>query len=143
MGVGFNDGFSDSASVEQKMKTYEANKMNFMRVWLSGSGINGSQWTSWASNFLPNDAYLPGTSFDITNTYNGGDVSLRLDDANPCLYADFWQGGVPVEPNTKYQVWARVKVSGVTGPAVAGGEYGFVIKQGGWLGTDCVKAGTG
>jgi hypothetical protein len=144
VGVGFNDGFSgsDSASVEQKMASYEANKMNFMRVWLSGSGINGSQWTSWASNFLGNDGYLPGTSLDISNTYNGGDVSLRLDDANPCLYADFWQGGVPVEPNTKYTVWARVKVSGVTGPLVSG-EYGFVIKQGGWLGTDCVKAGVG
>ncbi len=142
VGVGFNDGFSDSASVEQKMTSYQANKMNFMRVWLSGSGINGSQWTSWASNYLSNDAYLPGTSFDITNTYNGGDVSMRLDDANPCLYADFWQGGVPVEPNTKYQVWARVKVSGVSGPA-GSGEYGFVIKQGSWLGTDCVKAGSG
>ncbi len=142
VGVGFNDGFSDSASVEQKMAGYEANKMNLMRVWLSGAGINGSQWTSWASNYLPNDAYLPGTSYDLSNTYNGGDVSLRLDDANPCLYADFWQGGVPVEPNTKYQVWVRVKVSGVSGPA-ASGEYGFVIKQGDWLGTDCVKAGNG
>jgi hypothetical protein len=142
VGVGFNDGFSDSASVEQKMASYEANKMNFMRVWLSGSGINGSQWTSWASNYIGQDGYLPGTSYDINNTYNGADVSLRLDDANPCLYADFWQGGVPVEPNTRYSVWARVKVSGVSGPA-AGGEYGFVIKQGGWLGTDCVKAGVG
>ncbi len=114
-----------------------------MRVWLSGSGMNGSQWTSWASNFIDQDAYLPGTSFDIANTYNGGAVSLRLDDASPCLFADFWQGGVPVEPNTTYTVTARVKVSGVSGPAAAGGDYGFVIKQGGWLGTDCVKTGTG
>ncbi len=142
VGVGFNDGFSDSASVEQKMTSYQQNQMNFMRVWMSGSGINGSQWTSWASNFLPQDGYLPGTSFDIANTYNGGPVSMRLDDAGPCLYADFWQGGVPVEPNTTYQVWARVKVNAVSGPAAAG-DYGFVIKQGGWLTTDCVKSGTG
>ena len=142
VGVGFNDGFSDSASVEQKMVTYQQNKMNFMRVWQSGSGINGSQWTSWASNFLSQDGYLPGTSFDIANTYNSSPVSMRLDNAGPCLYADFLQGGVPVEPNTTYQVSARVKVSGLAGPATAG-EYGFVIKQGGWLGTDCVKPGTG
>lgn len=142
VGVGFNDGFSDSASVEQKMTSYQQNQMNFMRVWMSGSGINGSQWTSWASNFLPQDGYLPGTSFDIANTYNGGNVSMRLDDVNPCLYADFWQGGVPVEPSTTYQVWARIKVTGITGPVTAG-NYGFVIKQGGWLTTDCVKSGTG
>jgi hypothetical protein len=140
--VGFNDGFSDSASVETKMSSYQQNQMNLMRVWMSGSGINGSQWTSWASNFLSQDAYLPGTNFDLSNTYNGGPVSLRLDNANPCLYADFWQGGVPVEPSTKYQVWARVKVSGVTGPAAAG-DYGFVIKQGGWLDKTCANAGTG
>ncbi len=143
VGVGFNDGFSDSQSVEQKMTSYQQNQMDFMRVWLSGSGINGSQWTSWASNFIEQDAYLPGTSFDIANTYNGAEVSMRLDNENPCLFADFWQGGVPVEPNTTYTVTARVKVSGVSGPAAAGGDYGFVIKQGGWLGTDCVKTGTG
>lgn len=143
IGVGFNDGFSDSVSVATKMASYQQNQMNLMRVWMSGSGINGSQWTSWASNFLSQDAYLPGTSFDITNTYNGEDVSLRLDDANPCLYADFWQGGVPVEPNTTYTVTARIKVNGISGPTVAGSDFGFVIKQGGWLDKDCVKTGTG
>jgi hypothetical protein len=142
VGVGYNDGFSDSASVDQKMAAYQQNKMDFMRVWMSGSGINGSQWTSWASNFIGQDGYLPGTSFDTANTYNGGAVSMRLDNTNPCLYADFWQGGVPVESNTKYQVSARVKVSGVTGPAAAG-DYGFVIKQGGWLDKTCANSGTG
>jgi hypothetical protein len=68
---------------------------------------------------------------------------MRLDDANPCLFADFWQGGVPVEPNTLYTISARIKVSGVSGPAVPGSDYGFVIKQGGWLATDCAKTGTG
>ncbi|HEX7434549.1 MAG TPA: hypothetical protein VF326_12930, partial [Anaerolineaceae bacterium] len=37
---------------------------------------------------------------------------------------------------------ARVKVSGITAP-VSAGDYGFAIKQGGWLATDCVKTGTG
>jgi hypothetical protein len=136
VGVGFNDGYDNSAQAEQKMAAYEQNKMNFMRVWLSGSGINGSQWTAWASHHLPNDAYLPGVNFDVANTYNGGTVSMRLDDSNPCFYADFWRGGVPVQPNTSYTVTARVKVSNVTGPS-ASGDYGFVIKQGGWLDKAC------
>ncbi len=142
VGVGFNDGYDNSAQAEQKMTAYEQNKMNFMRVWLSGSGINGSQWTAWASHHLPNDAYLPGVNFDVANTYNGGTVSMRLDDSNPCFYADFWRGGVPVQPNTSYTVTARVKVSNVTGPA-ASGDYGFVIKQGGWLDKACSTSGTG
>ena len=118
------------------MIQYEQNKINFIRVWLSGSGINGSQWTSWASHHVPNDNYLPGVNFDWTNTYNDSSVSLKLDSSAPCIFSDFWQGGIPVEPNTTYQLSARVKVDSVTGPA-SSGDYGFVIKQGGWLGTDC------
>ncbi len=139
IGVGYNDGFDNIQSVEQKMQSYEQNKIDFMRVWMSGSGINGSQWTSWASNFLSQEGYLPGTNFDTQNTYNGGDVSLRLDNNNPCFYTDFWQGGVPAEPNTTYKVWARVKVSDVSGS----GDYGFVIKQGDWLDKSCADSGTG
>jgi hypothetical protein len=65
-----------------------------------------------------------------------------LDQKNPCLFADFWQGGIPAEPNTSYTVWARVKVDGVQGPA-SSGEYGFVIKQGTWLDKECAEAGNG
>jgi hypothetical protein len=136
VGVGFNDGFDNTTDVNAKMDAYQQNKMNFMRVWLSGDGINGSQWTSWASHTLDGDGYLPGVSLDTNVTYNGGDVSLRLDNDSPCLYADFWQGGVPVDPNTTYTVWARVKVSNLSG-----GD--FVIKQGDWLGTGCSSSGTG
>jgi hypothetical protein len=142
IGVGFNDGFNGSNDVAAKMRSYEQNKINFIRVWMSGSSINGSHWTSWASHHLPGDGYLPGVNFDIYNTYNGGDVSFRLDDRNPCLYTEFWQGGLPVLPNTSYTVWARVRMDGVSGPAGAG-SYGFVIKQGDWLGTDCTKPEAG
>ena len=118
------------------MQKYEQNKMDFMRVWLSASSINGSQWTSWASSYLPQDSYLPGVSLDTQTTFNGADVSLRLDAASPCVFADFWQGGVPAEPNTQYSVSARVKVSGLTGPANSG-PYGFLVKQAGWLNQTC------
>jgi hypothetical protein len=142
IGVGFNEGFSTTSKVSQSMKAWEENKMNFIRVWMSGSGINGSQWTSWASHHVGNDGYIPGVSLDIHNTYKGSDVSLRLSNNNPCLYGDFWQNGIPVQPNTNYTVWARVKLNNVTGPA-ASGDYGFVIKQAGWLGKDCAKGGGG
>jgi hypothetical protein len=142
VGVGFNDSFDDTTTVEQKVQRYEQYRMNFMRVWMSGAGINGSQWTSWASHHLPGDGYLPGVLFDTQNTYNGADVAMKLDDSNPCFFAGFSQGGVPVEPNVTYRVEARVKLEGVTGPASAG-DFGFVVKQGDWLGTDCDKAGKG
>ncbi len=142
VGAGFDDGFNETSVVAQKMQRYEQYKMNLMRVWMSGAGINGSHWTSWNSHHLPGDAYLNGVLFDIQNTYEGADVAMKLDDSNPCFFAGFTQGGIPVEPNTTYRVEARVKLEGVTGPASTG-EYGFVIKQGQWLGTNCDKAGQG
>jgi hypothetical protein len=142
IGVGFNDGFHGTNEVAEKMSLYEQYKMNFIRVWMSGAGMNGSHWTSWASHHLSGHGYLPGVNFDTGTTYNGGDVSLRLDDSNPCFYTDFWQAGLPVLPNTSYTVWARVRLEEVSGPA-SSGNYGFVIKQGNWLGTDCAKPDTG
>ncbi len=141
-GVGFNTGFRESDQVDQMLTAFEQNKMNFMRVWMSGAGINGSQWTSWTSPYLPNDAYLPGVNFDIDHTYQGADVSMRLDDQNACFFTDFAQGGIPVEPQTVYDVSARIMLDQVSGPA-GSGDYGFVIKQAGWLGTDCNLAGNG
>jgi hypothetical protein len=140
VGMGFNEGFETTAKVAQKMTSFKANKLNFIRTWMSGAGINGSQWTSWASHHIGNDGYIPGVSFDISNTYNGADLSLKLGSSNPCLYSDFWQKSIPVLPDTNYSVWARVKLNDVRGPATSG-DYGFVIKQGGWLGTDCNKSG--
>jgi hypothetical protein len=140
VGVGFNEGFSTTSKVAQSMQAWEQNKMNFIRVWMSGSGINGSQWTSWASHHVGNDGYIPGVNLDTNNTYNGSDVSLKLGNSNPCLYGDFWQNGIPVQPNANYTVWARVKLNNVTGPS-SSGDYGFVIKQGGWLGTECNRSG--
>ena len=142
IGVGFDDSFDDITQVARKTQRYEQNKMNLMRVWLSAAGINGSQWTSWASHHLPGDGYLPGVLFDTQNTFSGADVAMKLDNTNPCFFAGFQQGGIPVEPNVTYRIEARVKLDGVTGPAGAG-DYGFVVKQGDWLGIDCDKSAKG
>src|SRR3990170_4768089 len=142
VGVGFNESFSSTANAEQKLQSLEANRINFLRVWLSGSSINGSQWSPWSSHHLPSDAYLPAVGLDAQDTYNGADVAWRLDGANPCLFADWAQGGIPVEPSTTYTVSARVRLSGLTGPAGTG-AWGFVIKQAGWLGTACDQPNNG
>ena len=138
-GVGYNDSFSNVENVEAKLTLYEQNKMNLMRVWMSGASINGSQWTSWASHHLPFDGYMPGVGLDIAHTYHGSDVAFRLDADNPCYYADFWQGGIPVQPNTSYTVRARVKLTNITG-LLNSGDYGFIIKRAGWLGSTCNQA---
>jgi hypothetical protein len=106
VGVGFNESFASTSIAEDKMSSFEANRINFLRVWMSGSSINGSQWSPWSSHHLPSDAYLPGVGLDTANTYDGADVAWRLDNANPCLFADWAQGGIPVEPNTSYTVSA-------------------------------------
>jgi hypothetical protein len=141
-GVGFNTGYETSPQAETQMALMEAHKINFIRVWLSGAGINGSQWSSWSSHHLPYDGYLPGVSLDMTNKVPGSDTAFRLDNQNPCLFADFAQGGIPVTPRTTYQVMVRLRLDQITG-AGAPGSYGFVIKQGNWLGTSCANSGNG
>src|SRR5579859_507474 len=131
VGVGFNDAFGAADATEQKLQRYEQHQINFLRVWMSSAGINGSAWSSWASHHLAADGYLPGVAFDTANNYQGGDVSLRLDSANPCLFSDFYQGGIAVEPGSIYEISARVKLDHVSGPVTAGAS-GFVIKRGQW-----------
>ncbi len=138
IGLGFNDRLLESSKVETDFANYEAHQINFLRVWMSELGINGSQWTSWASHHYPFDGYLPGVQYDRLTTYDGSDFSIRLDDYNPCVYADFWQGNLPSQPNTTYVFNARVKVEAVTGPA-ATGAYGFIVKTDDWLDTGCVN----
>ncbi|MGQ9814316.1 MAG: hypothetical protein ACUVR3_04095, partial [Candidatus Roseilinea sp.] len=138
VGVGYNGSFARNAvEAAQRMALHEEYGINFLRVWLSGLGINGSAWTSWAWSNQPIDGYLPATNLDIDNTFNGADVSFRLMPSMGCYFADFWQNGIPVEPNTVYSLTARVRLQGVTGPATAGQPYGFVVKQGGWPDSAC------
>ena len=138
IGLGFNDRLLESTQVETDFTNYEAHQINFLRVWLSELGINGSQWTSWASHHYPFNGYLPGVQYDRLTTFDGADFSIRLDANNPCVYADFWQRNLPSQPNTTYVFQARVKAANVTGPA-GSGAYGFVVKTAGWLDKGCVN----
>lgn len=130
VGAGFNESFASIEATENKVSNFEEYKMNLMRIWLSGAGINGSQWTSWSSHHIPGEGYLPAVYFDTRNTFAGADVAWKLDDKNPCLFAGFAQGGIAVEPGTEYRVSARIKLENVTAP-------GFAIKIADWLDKGC------
>lgn len=134
-GAGFNDGLDDATLAAARMAEFRQNQINFIRAWMSSSGINGSQWTPWSSFHLSFDAYLPPTSFDTTVTYAGHDLSYRLDSTNSCLFQGWLSGPVAVEPNTAYEIRARVKVADAAG--------GFVIKTGGWMQQTCSQPGQG
>lgn len=140
-GVGYNGGFESIVQAAQRMPDYEAHKINFLRIWMSGSALNGSQWSPWVSQ-LGDDGYLPGVSLDTQVTYAGGDVSLRLDQNNHCFFAGWRQGPIPVEPLTSYRIWLRLKTEGLSGPQ-APGEWGFAVKLGDWLGGDCDRPSSG
>ena len=138
IGAGFNSSFDEVADTDARLTTYAANKLNLLRVWIAGSGINGSQWTSWA-NAGSSGGYLPYESLAITNTFNGADVALLLDSNLTCVFSDFWQPKVSVEPSTAYSVSVRARTNSLTGGASAG----FAVKIGGFLGSTCDDVGAG
>jgi hypothetical protein len=138
IGLGFNGTANRTIDVAADFADYEEHGINFIRVWLSAAGINGSHWSSWTSHHTNPAGYLPGVHYERQVTYNGADFALKLDDYNPCLFADFWQAGLPAQPNTTYVFEARVKAENITGPA-ATGPHGFVVKTGGWLNKACVE----
>ena len=138
VGVGYNGGFASNAGLaEQRMALYESYGMSFFRLWLSMLGINGSEWSSWGWPNQPWDGYLPATNLEIFNTFQGADVSYRLANVMRCYFSDYWQNGIPVEPNTTYSLTARIKADGVAGPASSGQPYGFVVKRGNWPDATC------
>lgn len=138
--AGFNAGFRGLEDTARRMQDYEKHKINFLRTWMSGDGINGSQWTPWASFHLSFDGYLPPVSLDSANHAPGSELSFKLDSSNPCLFQGWQQGPIAVEAGKSYTVWARVKTRGVSGNHA---QTGFVIKTGGWLDKQCRAAASG
>lgn len=142
IGVGHNSGFDSTYDADTTFDVYQANGANFFRIWLSGSSIAGAAWAPWSSHHLGYEGYLPPTSLSVEEAYGDGDFSMKLWSENPCMFQGH-ASVIPVQPDTTYQVRARVKTVGVTGPAVVGHPYGFVVKLGGWLGEACSAADQG
>lgn len=144
-GAGF-DGDRFTYHVDTDMRRFERYRVNFLRVWMSGSGIFMAPWNPWHSHQLPGEGgYLNPSSLSYANAYADHQFSLRLWDyadpamsnrRNPCMFQGF-SNNIAVKPNTTYLVRARVRAVGVTGPRDARYPYGFTIRRGGWLGETC------
>ncbi len=144
-GAGF-DGDRFTYHVDAEMRRFERYRVNFLRVWMSGSGISMAPWNPWHSHHLPGEGgYFNPTSLSYANAYADHQFALRLWDyadpamsnrRNPCMFQGF-SNNIAVRPNTTYLVRARVRAVGVTGPRGARYPYGFTIRRGGWLGETC------
>jgi uncharacterized repeat protein (TIGR01451 family) len=149
IGVGYNAGFENrrySYAVDEEMQRFGENRVNFLRIWMTGSGIYMAPWHPWNSHHLPYEGgYFNAASLTYDESYEDHLFSLRLwdfadpevsDRRNPCMFQGF-SNNVSVKPNTAYQLRVRLKTTGVTGPRAPGYPYGFTVRKGGWLGDTC------
>ncbi len=149
IGMGHGSGFNSGRftyDVDADMRLFEANRVNFIRVWMSGNSIYMAPWHPWNSHHLPHEGgYFTPASLSYQHSYADHLFALRLWDyndsaisnrRNPCMFQGF-ANNVAVKPNTTYRLWVRAKLIGVSGPRNAAYPYGFTIRKGGWLGEQC------
>jgi hypothetical protein len=112
IGVGHGEGVSGwrfTYDVDDTLARLEAGRVNFVRMWMTGSSIFMAPWNPWHSHHLPGEGgYFNPTSLTYTHAYTGHLVSLRLWDyadpsmegrRNPCMFQGF-TNNVAVRPNT-------------------------------------------
>jgi hypothetical protein len=151
VGVGFNSGFENERftyCADEEMRRFEENRVNFLRIWMTGSSIYMAPWHPWYSHHLPYEGgYLPAASLTYDESYNDHLLSLRLwdfpdpdvhDKQNPCMFQGF-SNNVSVKPNTTYRLRVRLKTAGVTGPRDPSYPYGFTVRKADWLGEACSR----
>lgn len=129
---GYNVAFYTLPRVEEAMRAWQENGINFVRVWLSGSSINGAAWTSWSFPSQPTGA----VALAQVSTTPGDQFALYINNERRCVYSDFHQEDVPVLPETKYHVVARVKLKDVK--PWSGSYGGLAIRAAGFT-PDCVS----
>ncbi|MDW8103362.1 MAG: hypothetical protein RMK30_10895, partial [Anaerolineae bacterium] len=82
IGVGHNAGFEEprfTYSVDEEMQRFGQNRVNFLRIWMTGAGIYMAPWNPWNSHHLPYEGgYFNAASLTYTVAYTGHLVSLRL-----------------------------------------------------------------
>ena len=154
IGVGHGSSFESrrfSYSVDEEMERFEANGVNFLRIWMTGSSITMAPWHPWSSHHLPHEGgYFTAASLTYDEAYDGHLFSLRLWDfpdpgvnnkRNPCMFQGF-SNNVSVKPGTTYQLRVRLKTAGVIGPRDPDYPYGFTVRKAGWLGESCSDPGS-
>lgn len=136
VGLGYGSAVDSIPNIEKRFRAWQLNGLQFARVWMSGLGINGSQWTPWAFPKQPFTFGTPDLLVDNTQSFGDATFSFRLDQEHPCMFADFWQGGIPVKPNTAYSVTVRAKLTNVA-PKENAPNAGLAVIHQGWLDNGC------
>jgi len=149
IGVGHGEGFSGwrfTYDADDTLRRLERGRVNLIRMWMSGSNIYMAPWSPWHSHHLPGEGgYFNAVSLTYAEYYGNNRFSLRLWDyndpqienrRNPCMFQGF-TNNVAVKPNTTYQLSVRLKAVNVSGPRIAGHDYGFIVRKAGWLGDTC------
>lgn len=135
-GLGYNASVDTVAAALPRMRAFELNGIQFVRTWLSGSGINASQWTPWAFPQQPFNNGTPAVMIDSDHHLPGAEYSYRLYTPYPCLFADFWQNGIPVRPSTNYSVTVVARLDHVTAREGAA-SAGLTVARDGFLNNSC------
>jgi PKD repeat protein len=142
--MGFGFPLSNVDQIDQELRRWRDNRINFSRLWLSSESPFCDPWCSFATHHTMTDnGYMPPPLITTTERFDNGDVAWELGAPpqsglrTPAIFRGFWHGTVRVLPNRTYRVTARVKTVDVTGPG------GFVLKTGGWLGEAATLPGVG
>lgn len=143
-GMGHGVSVSGPNVVDEDFQKWRDNKLNFGRFWLSSTSPFSDSWSSWATHHpMSNNGYMPPPLLTHRQKYGNGQFSWRIasppveNQNTPAIFRGFWDGPIPVKPNTTYRLTARVKTVNVQGSG------GLVFKIGTWLGTNVVNPGVG
>jgi hypothetical protein len=127
IGQGFQTSFGSNTQVASLFTTYQANGINFLRSWMSATGVYSLGfpfWDSWANSNLVFNPVYPGSEVSA-QVVNDGD--------SPCIFQGFGEGAKAFfKGGQNYTLTMRVKTENFRGPRIAGKPYGLVIKFGTW-----------
>ncbi|MBM3792027.1 MAG: DUF5060 domain-containing protein, partial [Acidobacteria bacterium] len=150
-GLGLNlDPYLNSPVLqgEPEFRTLGGYGVNFVRIWISS--IFGSAWTPYVGARNRYGGYLPITGLIPFSDPESGQTTLtmRIDyepggDLGWFDACRFGWSELPeaVKPRTTYKTRAKYRGIGIEGPRRGFGDYGFVVKLGGWF-PQCYEPGT-
>lgn len=127
IGLGQQASFGSDAQVEATFDNYQKNGVNFLRTWMSATGVYSLGfpfWDPWANSQL---VFSP--------VYPGSDVSAQISSGgdSPCIFQGFGEGAKALlKSGRTYTLSIRVKIENLQGPRVAGKPYGLIAKLGTW-----------
>jgi len=127
IGQGFQYSFGSNTQVETLFNAFQVNGINFLRTWMSATGVYSLGfpfWDSWANSNLV-----------FTPAYPGSEVSAQIvsQGDSPCIFQGFGEGAKAFLKGGKtYTLDIRVKTENFQGPRISGKPFGLVAKFGSW-----------